>query len=82
MELFRFAAHDSYSPSQPSNSCYLRAYDVAALACKGASAATNFPASDYSAIINDYARLSRDDLVAKLRRESRSAATVKAHGVR
>ncbi|CAI5464564.1 unnamed protein product [Closterium sp. Yama58-4] len=47
-----------------------RAYDIAALACKGAEAITNFPRESYADSIGEYLGISCEALIAKLRRES------------
>ncbi|GJP75026.1 hypothetical protein CLOP_g5522 [Closterium sp. NIES-67] len=47
-----------------------RAYDIAALACKGAEAITNYPKDTYADVIGEYLGISCEALIAKLRRES------------
>jgi len=47
-----------------------RAYDVAALACKGDKAVTNFDASEYLAQLSEMASFSEEEVVAHIRRRS------------
>ncbi|GAB4817991.1 hypothetical protein N2152v2_005037 [Parachlorella kessleri] len=47
-----------------------RAYDIAALACKGEGADTNFPATDYVVQMQEVQGLTRDEVVAYVRRRS------------
>lgn len=47
-----------------------RAYDIAAVLCKGPSAVTNFPREDYARLLPAYRGLSCEALVAEIRRQS------------
>lgn len=47
-----------------------RAYDLAALTCKGPTAPVNFPAESYAAELAEVAGLGRDEIVAHVRRRS------------
>ena len=47
-----------------------RAYDLAALACKGSKASTNFCVSEYTAQLNELKGYSEEEVVAYIRRRS------------
>jgi hypothetical protein len=47
-----------------------RAYDLAALACKGSKASTNFSVSEYTAQLNELKGYSEEEVVAYIRRRS------------